>query len=277
MKLKILGSFFLLLFFAICAQDVFAQKVIKNDSEIKPFTVGEVLVYEGKYSKIIKGIEIADLMFTVENAPNSSNYLIKSEAESKGTLAKLFRFNFLQRVQSTVGAENLNILKTVKHDRQGDRVRDSEAVFDYRNKQVTYIETDPESPTRPPRKVASQIEFGTQDFITGMYALRRLPLAVGKTFELIISDSGLVYRVPVRITAREQQKSVLGKLWCFRVEPEIFGENRLVEQKGSMTLWLTDDARRIPVRAQINAEIGRVEVKLKSLSYNSPKTITATK
>jgi hypothetical protein len=57
--------------------------------------------------------------------------------------------------------------------------------------------------------------------ITGIYTLRRLPLAVGKTFELKVSDSGLIYKIPVRVTAREEQKTILGKVWCFRVEPQV--------------------------------------------------------
>lgn len=267
MKIRSFGLFFLFAFFSICVSGAFAQKVVRNNTEIQPYTVGETLTYEGKFSKIIKGISVADLSFAVETAPDGKNYLIKSEAESKGTLAKLFRFSFLQELQSTVSSEKLNILKTVKHDVQRERVRDSEAVFDYSSRQVTYIETDPKDTMRPPRKVASQIEPDTQDLVTGLYSLRRLPLAVGKTFDLIISDSGLVYKVPVHVTAREQQKSILGKLWCFRVEAEIFGEKRLIEQEGSMILWITDDARRIPVRTQINANIGRVEVKLKTATY----------
>jgi len=76
----------------------------------------------------------------------------------------------------------------------------------------------------------------------------------------------LVYKIPVRVTARELQKSVLGKVWCYRLEPEVFGAGRLIEDEGSMILWITDDARRLPVRSQINAKIGRVEVKLKRIN-----------
>ena len=267
MKKKFFRSFLLFVVLAVCQQIATAQTVI-NNTNIKAYTVGETLTYEAKFSKaIFRGIAVADLSFTVERAPDGENYLVKSEAKSKGTIAKLLQFTFLQQIQSTVDNMTESVLKSVKHDVQNERVRDSEAIFDYEKKQVTYIEIDPIDATRPPRKVASQIETGTQDFITGLYSLRSKPLAVGKTFELIISDTGLVYKIPVRVTARVQQSSSLGKVWCFRLEPEIFGANRLIDQKGSMIIWITDDTRRIPVRAQINANIGRVEVKLKSVSY----------
>ena len=91
-----------------------------------------------------------------------------------------------------------------------------------------------------------------------------MPLAAGKRFEISISDSGVVYKVPVAVTGREEQNTVLGKVWCFRLEPEIFGTGRLIEKTGKMILWMTDDDRHTPVRAQISAPIGRVDIKLKS-------------
>lgn len=263
MKYKKFRAFLLFAFFAVCLVKVPAQ------AEIKPFTLGEVLTYEGKFSKsIIRGISVADLRFSVENAPDGEDYLIKSEAKSKGSLAKILQFTFLQQMESTVDADRLNILKSKRHDVQRERIRDSEAVFDYLNKLVTFTETNPNDAMRAPRKVASQIETNnTHDFITGLYSLRSMPLAVGKSFELTVSDSGLIYKVPVRVTARVKQKSVLGNLWCFRLEAEVFGENRLIEQEGSLFIWITDDTRRIPVRGQINAEIGRVEIRLRTVSY----------
>lgn len=246
----------------ILFSSVFAQK----PTPVMPFKVGESLTYEGKFSKtILRGIAVADLNFTVSNLPKSGDFLVKAEAKSKGTLLRLFSFEFYQRIESTVAGEQQNVLKTFKRDEQGDRVRESEAEFDYESNKVTYIETDPKDPARPPRRVASPIETDTQDLISAIYALRRLPFAVGKTFELTISDSGLVYKVPVRVTGREVQKSILGKVPCWRVEPEIFGENRMIEQKGSITIWITDDARRLPVRSRIDSNIGRIEVKLKKV------------
>lgn len=264
MKNKNFRAFLLSAFFTICLTGVSAQT-----ENIKPYNLGEVLTYEAKFSKIIKGIAVADLNFTVGSAANGKDYLIKSSAQSKGTLAKLFRFSFLEEMDSTVDAAKLQVLKSTRHDVQRERIRDSESVFDYVNGQVTFTEINPNDPMRAPRKVASQIEAGTQDFITGLYMLRAMPLAVGKTFELLISETGLIYKVPVRVTARVKQKSILGTAWCFRLEPEIFGENRLIDQeeKGSMIIWITDDTRRMPVRAQINASLGRIEVKLKSVSY----------
>ncbi|MEO7539748.1 MAG: DUF3108 domain-containing protein [Pyrinomonadaceae bacterium] len=228
--------------------------------------VGETLKYDGNINKsLFRGISIAELSFLTTAVPGTNNVLIKSEAVSKGTLLKLFRYSFLQQYNSTVDGATFRILKTGKHDVQKQRVRDSEAVFDYSQKRVIFVETDPRDPTRPPRRIASEIGDQMYDMITAIYATRAMPLAVGKRFEFPVSDSGLVYTVPIVVTGREIQKSVAGKVACFIVEPEIFGPNRLIEQKGRMVIWITDDDRRIPVRAQMHTTYGRIDIKLKSI------------
>jgi hypothetical protein len=137
-------------------------------------------------------------------------------------------------------------------------------VFDYSERRVTYVETDPNEPMRPPRRIASEIDDVSHDLISSLYSLRLMPLAVGKSFRISISDSGLVYDITIKVTAREQQKTIFGKQWCFRVEPGIFGPNRLIEREGDMTIWVTDDARRLPVRSVVNSPYGKIDIRLKS-------------
>jgi hypothetical protein len=223
---------------------------------------GETLTYEGKVDKILRGITVADLTFAT--VADNDRLVIRSQAVSKGTLLKLFRYSFLQQYESTVDIDKFLILKTTKHDVQKQRVRDSEAVFDYKERRVRFVETDPKDRTRPPRMIASEVSEPMYDMISAIYAVRMRPLAVGQRVEFSVSDSGLVYKVPFVVTAREQQKTVLGKVWCFRVEPEIFGKGRLIEQKGRMVIWFVDDARRTPVRAEIKTEFGKFNIKLKS-------------
>lgn len=263
MTFSVLRATFLTAFIALSFGVLSAQPGGATSRKM-PFIDGETLTYDGKISKVIRGIAVAELTLSVAKASGSDNYLVKAEARSKGTLLKLFRFSFLQQVQSSIDADEFRVVRTVKHDVQKERVRNSEALFDYRERRVTYVETDPNDTMRAPRRIASAIEDVNHDLISGLYSLRMLPLAIGKTFRMSISDSGLVYDIPVRVTAREQQKTIFGKQWCFRVEPEVFGANRLIEKEGSMTIWITDDARRLPVRSIVNSPFGKVDIKLKA-------------
>ena len=235
----------------------------KSKAPVRPFKVGETLNYEGKLSKFIT-TSVADLTMTVGPASQNADYVIKASAKSKGTLLSLFRFSFLYEFSSNVDGDQFRIERTERKATEKDRLRSGEADFDYAEKRVTYVEVDPKEPMKAPRRIASGIEEQTQDVVSGVYALRLLPLVVGRQFDLTVSDSGLVYQVPVRVTGRELQRTIFGKVWCFKVEPDIFGHDRMIENEGKMTIWITDDARRVPVRSVINSSIGKVDIRLKS-------------
>lgn len=252
-----------LFFIFLC---VFGCSATFAQTSESPYQIGEKLSYDAKISKaILRGIDVGDVSFSVTKTPDGKDIFIKSEAKSGGTLVGLLNFKFYERLESTVESDKLQIKKSVRRDEQNSRIRDSVADFDYDQNKVIFIETDPNDLTRPPRTVASALEENTQDFVSALYMLRSLPLAVGKEFTLKISDSGLIYEIPVKVSARERMSSLLGKKWCWRVEPQIFGDNRLIEQEGDLTIWITDDTRRIPVRARIHAKIGKIEVKLKAV------------
>jgi hypothetical protein len=51
----------------------------------------------------------------------------------------------------------------------------------------------------------------------------------------------------------------------------------MVEDKGKLTIWITDDARRLPVRARIDTNFGKVDVKLKTISNSKLTAESQTK
>ncbi len=271
MKRISLTLIFTLLFsVAIAAQSTAGVK--KN-----PYVPGEHLTYEGKYKFIGISVTVVDLNFEVSNGENPKTYEISSLAESRGVLVKLLNFSFKQDYKSIVDAEKLHILKTEKYDQQGSRIRESVADFDYLKHEVIWTESDPKDPSKSPRRVATTIPFDTYDLVTAAYTIRGMPLAVGNSFTLNVSDSGLLYEVPIHVTGREQIDSKLGKRWCFIIEPEIFGEDRFIEQEGSIKIWITDDNQRVPVRAKLDTKIGGVEIKLKNASGLVPNSMMITK
>jgi len=238
--------------------------------------VGETLTYDGKLNWMKLSFSVADLTFTTTESADGTAMQIRAEAVSKGTLTNLVHYSFLQQINSDVDLNGFRAAKTAKHDVQKERVRDSEAIFDYSQNRVTFVETDPKDQMRAPRRIASDITSPTHDIVSGIYFLRSLDLGLGKTFVIELSDSGLVYRIPVRVTAREKKSSILGKAYCWRVEPDIFGPGRLIEKEGSLVIWITADDRRVPVAAKIDSGIGTMNVKLREYKVKPSTTTKST-
>lgn len=266
-----------LIFCASFALLVFALPATARAQNNVPFGVGEKLTYEAKASRLKLAMSVADLSFEILPGQSPDQVLVKSRAESKGSLLKLFRFSFLQEWESAVDFRHSRIYKTAKHDVQRKRVRDSVAVFDYDDKKVTFTETDPSDPRRPPRRVGSDIGTEMYDLITGLYSLRMRSMKAGETLEIPVSDSGLVYKVPVRVIGREQLKTILGRVWCWHVEPLVFGPGRMIEQDGKMQIWISDDPRRVPVKAELETSYGDIDVTLKSAAFGRSAVVTKPK
>ncbi|MBV9959915.1 MAG: DUF3108 domain-containing protein [Acidobacteria bacterium] len=253
--------------------------VIRAQERTFQFEPSETLVYEGEFTRsLLRGIDVAALQFSASRlpappvdqiaGPTQPFLLFTAEANSKGIVSKLFGLTFHQRVESIVEGATFNVMSTKKVDEQGKRKRTSEAVFDRASNKVTYTEVDPNDPTRTPRVVTSPVTGTVQDIASAFYYMRTLKLEPGQNFEISISDTGQVYRIPVKVIKREQLKTVIGKVQTVLVEPELFGEGRLIRGNGQITIWFTDDARHIPVRAKMNTSLGRVDIKLKSMTNN---------
>jgi hypothetical protein len=248
----------------------------RRDTARLPFEPSEELVYEGEFSRaLLRGINVAELRFTANRAqvsaqPQNANaptvLRFSLDAVTKGILRKLFGLNYHQHVESTVEPASFSVLQTTKLDEQGKRKRTSEAVFDQSAGKVVWTERDPNDPTREPRVVASPASGAVQDIASAFYYLRTQHLELGKSFEILVSDSGQVYKIPVTISERKKIKTVIGEVQTLKVEPEIFGDNRLLRGKGKLAIWFTDDARHIPVRARINNELGTLDIKLKRMT-----------
>jgi Protein of unknown function (DUF3108) len=253
---------------ALCASPALAQQTTH------PFTSGEELIYKAEVSRsLLRKVDVATFRFRIEQSPmNAHNtagtYALKftADATSDGFFVKLFNLRFHQHVESTVDPKTLIVQKTVKLDEQGKRVRASEATFDSRTGKVVWNERDPNDPNRPVRTVNGDFTGVVQDVVSAIYYLRTRSLEPGASFEIEISDSGRVHKVPVHVTEKKLMKTALGKLDAVRVEPELFGDGRLITTRGQFSIWLTNDSRHIPVKAQLKTEYGTFDITLKQVA-----------
>ena len=145
------------------------------------------------------------------------------------------------------------------------------------NGKVFWTERDPNNPSAPGRKRPLPFTGQVQDVLSAIYYLRTQPLEVGKTIEVTVSDSGRVYQVPVQVVEKKRMKTVLGRVETLRVDPEVFGPNRMIAGEGQFSIWFTNDNRRIPVSARIKMKYGTFDITLRKVIQNpTPRESLAT-
>ena len=254
-----------------------AQQRPGSHRATKPFELGEELHFEAEFSRLmLRRLDVADLKFRASRTPvekreSEAPYALTFNADisSKGFFARLFNLKFRERVESTVEPISFTVQKTTIIDESGKRVRNSESTFDSSKGKMTWTSRDPNNPDAEPRHAITDFSGQLQDILSAIYFIRTQPLEVGKTFEVFIGDGGRVYKIPVKVVERKRMKTVLGRVNVLRVDPELFGPDRLIyDEKGEFSIWITDDERHIPVAAKIKHDIGTFDIKLKRISTN---------
>jgi hypothetical protein len=259
-------------------QTVEAQKPIAATT--RPFEPVEELFFEAEFSRaLLRGINVAEFKLRASRTPvgatsaESKPYRLTFNADvvSKGFFTRLFNLRFREQVESTVEPTTFTIQKTTILDEQGKRVRATETTYDRAQGKMAWTSRDPNNPNAEPRRAVTEFSGQLQDILSAIYFIRTQRLQVGKSFEIFIGDGGRVYKVPVHVVEKKKMKTPLGRLNVLRVEPDLFGPDRLIDDaKGQFSLWLTDDERHIPVNVRVKSEYGTFDIKLKRLVKNPP-------
>jgi len=105
------------------------------------------------------------------------------------------------------------------------------------------------------------------DVLTLIYFVRTQTLKPGQSFEVAMVDAGHTYRCIVNVVAGKKMDTAVGRVNTVTVEPAIFDGEREVRARGALTISMTDDARHLPVKAQVKSNVGTVDIKLKRVSY----------
>jgi len=271
-KLKSIVVIFLL---ALTVSVTRAQRV---DSGRRHFELGEELQFEAEFSRaLLRKLDVADLTFRATRTPIDASgskpfaLTFNADVASKGFFPRLFNLKFRERVESTVEPISFTVQKTTILDEQGKRVRTTESTFDRSQGKMTWTSRDPNNPNAEPRHAIADFSGQLQDVLSAIYFIRTQPLAVGKSFEVFVGDGGRVYKIPVKVVEKKRMKTILGRVDVLRVNPELFGPERLIDdEKGEFSIWITDDAHHIPVGGRVKTDYGTFDIKLKRIITNPP-------
>jgi hypothetical protein len=139
--------------------------------------------------------------------------------------------------------------------REGTKVRDRSITFDHATNTAQFKDhltnEEARTATRP----------GTSDVTTAFYLARHLPLSAGGSISIPVMDGKEPYLLEVKVLETEKLRTVLGKIDTLVIAPHVRPEGTF-EGKRGVKLWLTNDARRIPVKIQTKVTVGSVTATL---------------
>jgi hypothetical protein len=199
----------------------------------------------------ILGVSGGELTLSAERAElhGRPTYKLELSAVSNEFLSKLFLVR--DYLASWVDPRTLRSLRFEKHTVEGKRARDEATDFDYANGVA--------------RQDGKEIPLGDAnlDSLSSVFYLRTLPLD-GQPVDLQVFSGNSPHELRVEVQGRERVQTPAGSFDTIRVEPRSTGQG-LIGKGKNLLLWLTDDARKMPVQLKSKLKVGTLIGKLKSV------------
>jgi len=110
-----------------------------------------------------------------------------------------------------------------------------------------------------------KISDSAQDLISAFYSLRAFypsnRLKPNETFSINMFFDKENYVFKMKFLGKETLHTKFGKIRCMKFRPYV-QSGRVFREQESVTLWITDDGNKIPIRLQANLAIGSIKVDL---------------
>jgi hypothetical protein len=213
-----------------------------------PAFLGETL----RYAMTILGVAGGELTLSAgaTRLQGRAAYRFEMSALSNNFLSRFFLVR--DNIVSWIDPKSFRSLRFEKHTVEGKRVKDELTEFDYENG-IAHQQGAP-----------VPLQDATLDSLSSVYYLRTLNLEGEKPIELQVF-SYEPRALKVEIQGRETVVVPAGTFRTIRVEPKSGGSGLMGK---NLVLWLTDDARKIPVQLRSKLKVGTLVGKLKAIEKN---------
>lgn len=225
-----------------------------------PYGPGERLVFSIDYGPINAGEGVLEVRGVVETDGHAC-YLIESRAQSNRFFSAFYMVR--DKVVSHIDVQRLFSRYYAKRLREGDYRKNVEVRFDQDAAKAHYA--DGRVFDTPP---------AIHDELSAFYYARTLDLQPGKTYSVNAHSSRKNYPLQVLVHGRERVKVPAGEFDCLVVEPVLEGEG-LFQHEGKLTIWMTDDARKMPVLMKTKVKVGSIDASLREYRSGAPLTAGA--
>lgn len=111
------------------------------------------------------------------------------------------------------------------------------------------------------------IPADVQDMVSAFYAARNMDLSRAKTgdvMSMICFMDKELWPMKIKLIGRETIDTDIGEIRCLKFRP-IVQRGRVFKQEEDMTVWISDDANHLPVRAQADILVGSIKMDLSAV------------
>ena len=244
----------LIIVFLFAANHSSAQKALRS-VENHAFRPGEFLKFRAHYGFIEAGIMTIGVKNGMKKIGSRSCYHITGTAETKGAFDWFFKVR--DRYESVVDSASIIPWLSFRRVSEGDYIKNQNISFNHYKDSATNDEK-----TLP-------IPENTMDVLSALYYSRTLPMEnarPGDTFPIPAYLNNYTIPVTLKYLGKAVIKTELGVFNCIALRP-LLPKGRVFEENEDLTIWVTDDTNRLPIRIQANVVVGSIKIDL--ISYEN--------
>ncbi len=229
----------------------------------KAYQSGEWLKFRIHYG--ILNASFATLKLESKKLDTIPVYHVVGKGSTTG-LARLF-FKVDDTYESYFGRYDNKPHKFVRKIDEGGYTKDLEINFDYSEKKAQLVDK------KNKKKFDFDINNKVQDLLSGAYHLRNNyaveDLVEGESIKMdMLYDDDGVYQFKLKYLGKEVVKTKYGKVECLKFRPYV-QSGRVFKEQESLTLWVSNDLNKIPIRIKADLAVGSIKADLDG--YNGLK------
>ncbi len=219
------------------------------------FRKGEVLEYDASYGMFNAAKATLEIQPQPVMINGRSTMHVVGKAKSLGTFNWFFKVE--DRYETYIDEEAVLPWKFVRHVREGGYKLDRGITFDQFNNKAVVTQKDTTS---------YELKPSTQDMLSAFYYVRTLDLQnakIGQTYVINTFFDKSMYPMKIKYLGKEEIETDLGEFNCLKFRP-IVEEGRVFKEEEDMTLWVSDDDNKVPIRLETDLLIGSIKLDLVS-------------
>ena len=223
------------------------------------FKAGEWFKYKLSYSGWFKAGEATVNL----NEDLNNNQLLHAKMIGKSTGAVNLFFKVHDRYESYFHKKNIKPYRFIRNINEGGYTKNIEILFDQTTK-VAKVNNFK-------KKLSNNFSFNenSQDMVSVFYYLRNFFRKddLDKNNEIAIDmffDSEN-YSLKIKYLSTEIINTNFGKILCHKIQPYV-QSGRIFKKDESLTMWISADKNRIPMRIKADLIVGSIRIDLDSFS-----------
>ncbi len=250
-----------IILFLVAGQLLSAQN--GGDKTESVFNPGEWLKFRMHYGML--NASYATLHVKSDKVDGVPVYHVVGKGKTTGWASIFFKVD--DTYESYFDKEDGKPYRFIRKINEGGYTKDVEINFDHKKDKAELNDK------KNKKKYNFELQDSIQDLISGFYFLRNnyddknLVEGEAVTLKMLYDDDG-VFNFKLKYLGTEVVKTKFGKVECYKFRP-LVQSGRVFKEKESLSLWVSTDKNRIPIRIKADLAVGSIKADLDA--YNGLK------